>query len=344
MKYKLFGRSGLRVSELALGTMTFGEEWGWGSSKEESKEIFDLYANAGGNFIDTANRYTEGTSEKFVGEFISSDRDHFIVATKYTLFTRMNDPNFCGNHRKNMVRSLEESLKRLNTDYIDLYWLHAWDYTTPVDEILRGLDDLIRQGKILYIGISDTPAWIVSHANTLAELQGWTRFVGLQIKYSLLDRTAELDLLPMARYFNLAVTPWSVVGGGILTGKYSKDSRPQDGRSTVIPIIKEKDLQIAEVVKQVADEIGCTPSQVALNWVRKQRGTIIPIIGARKIDQLKENLACLEFDLSDQHIEKLNNVSAIDYTFPHSFYNNPRMRELIYGGTESQILSIDSLR
>lgn len=344
MKYKLFGRSGLRVSELALGTMTFGEEWGWGSSKEESKKIFDLYANSGGNFIDTANRYTEGTSEKFVGEFISSDRDHFVVATKYTLFTRMNDPNFSGNHRKNMIRSLEESLKRLNTDYIDLYWLHAWDYTTPVDEILRGLDDLIRQGKILYIGISDTPAWIVSHANTLAELNGWTRFVGLQIKYSLLDRTAELDLLPMARYFNLAVTPWSVVGGGILTGKYSKDSRPEDGRSTVIPMIKERDLKIAEVVKQIADEIGCTPSQVALNWVRKQRGTIIPIIGSRKLEQIQENLNSLSFDLTDDQIDLLYNVSSFELTFPHSFLSNPRMKEIIYGGTDNQIENIDFLK
>lgn len=344
MKYKLFGRSGLRVSELALGTMTFGEEWGWGSSKEESKKIFDLFANSGGNFIDTANRYTEGTSEKFVGEFISSDRDHFVVATKYTLFTRMNDPNFSGNHRKNMFRSLEESLKRLNTDYIDLYWLHAWDYTTPVDEILRGLDDLIRQGKILYIGISDTPAWIVSHANTLAELNGWTRFVGLQIKYSLIDRTAELDLLPMARYFNLAVTPWSVVGGGILTGKYSKDSRPEDGRSTVIPTIKERDLKIAEAVKEIADEIGCTPSQVALNWVRKQRGTIIPIIGSRKPEQIQENLNSLNFDLTDEQIERLNNLSSIELTFPHSFLSNPRMKEIIYGGSDNQIENIDFLK
>lgn len=344
MKYKLFGRSGLRVSELALGTMTFGEEWGWGSTKEESKQIFDLYANAGGNFIDTANRYTEGTSEKYVGEFISSDRDHFVVATKYTLFTRLNDPNFSGNHKKNMVRSLEESLKRLNSDYVDLYWVHAWDYTTPVDEILRGLDDLIRQGKILYIGISDTPAWIVSHANTLAELNGWTQFAGIQIKYSLLDRTAELELLPMTRKFGLAVTPWGVIGGGILTGKYSKDTRPEDGRATVIPTVKEKDLQIVEVVKQIADEIGCTPTQVALNWVRKQKGNIIPIIGARKVEQIKDNLFCLNYNLTNEQIEKLNNVSAFDLTFPHSFLNNPRIKELIYGGTENQIENLDSLR
>nr|HMQ54595.1 aldo/keto reductase [Anaerolineae bacterium] len=222
MRYKLLGRSGLRVSELALGTMTFGEEWGWGASKEESKKIFDAYAEAGGNFVDTANRYTEGTSEKFVGDFIAADREHFVVATKYTLFMRRDDPNFSGNHRKNMVQALEASLKRLKTDYVDLYWVHAWDYTTPVEEVMRGLDDLVRSGKVLYIGISDTPAWIVSQANTMADLRGWSRFVGLQLRYSLIDRTVERELLPMARALDLGVTPWSVLGSGVLTGKYNQ--------------------------------------------------------------------------------------------------------------------------
>ncbi|MFC1662135.1 aldo/keto reductase, partial [Gemmatimonadota bacterium] len=179
MRYKLLGRSGLRVSELGLGTMTFGEEWGWGASKKESQRIFDAYATAGGNFVDTANRYTEGTSERFVGEFVAADRGHFVVATKYTLFNREGDPNAAGNHRKNMVQSLEASLRRLKTDYIDLLWVHAWDFMTPVDEVMRGLDDLVRAGKVLYVGISDTPAWIVSQANTLADLRGWTPFVAL---------------------------------------------------------------------------------------------------------------------------------------------------------------------
>jgi len=217
MNYKLFGKSGLRVSELAIGTMTFGEEWGWGVNKEESKKVFEMYANAGGNFIDTANRYTEGTSEEYVGEFIKADRDHFVVATKYTLFTKRDDPNFSGNHRKNMMQALEASLKRLDTDFIDLYWLHAWDFTTPEDEVLRALDDMVRAGKILYIGISDTPAWIVSRMNAIAELRGWTQFVGLQIKFSLLERTIERELLPMARKLDMAVTPWGVLDGGILT-------------------------------------------------------------------------------------------------------------------------------
>ncbi len=208
MRYKLFGKSGLRVSELALGTMTFGEEWGWGASKEESKKIFDAYAEAGGNFIDTANRYTEGTAEKFVGEFIAADRDHFVLATKYTLFMRRDDPNFSGNHRKNMVQSLEASLKRLKTEAVDLYWVHAWDYMTPVEEVMRALDDMVRAGKILYVGISDTPAWVIAQANTLAELRGWSRFVGIQLQYSLIERNIERELLPLARETDMAVTAW----------------------------------------------------------------------------------------------------------------------------------------
>lgn len=208
MRYKLFGKSGLRVSELALGTMTFGDEWGWGASKEESKKIFDAYAEAGGNFIDTANRYTEGTAEKFVGEFIAADRDHFVLATKYTLFMRRDDPNFSGNHRKNMVQSLEASLKRLKTEAVDLYWVHAWDYMTPVEEVMRALDDMVRAGKILYVGISDTPAWVIAQANTLAELRGWSRFVGIQLQYSLIERNIERELLPLARETDMAVTAW----------------------------------------------------------------------------------------------------------------------------------------
>jgi len=337
MKYKLFGKSGLRVSELALGTMTFGEEWGWGSSKDESKKIFDAYINAGGNFIDTANRYTEGTSEKFVGEFIASEREHFVLATKFTLQMKMNDPNYSGNHKKNMVQALDASLKRLKTDYIDLYWLHAWDFTTPVEEVMRSLDDLVRAGKILYIGISDTPAWIVSQSNTLADLRGWTRFTGLQIKYSLLERTVERELLPMARSLDVAVTPWGALGSGVLSGKYSKDSRPKEGRSTTISELDDKTLLIVQAVVDVAKEIGATPSQVALSWVRQQPGVIIPIIGARKIEQLKDNIDCLNFTLTKEYLDKLNEVSKIDLGFPHDFLKIEYIKDLIYGGTFNQI-------
>lgn len=336
MRYKLLGKSGLRVSELALGTMTFGEEWGWGSNKEESKKVFDTYANAGGNFIDTANRYTEGTSEKFVGEFIAADRDHFVVATKYTLYMRKDDPNFSGNHRKNMIRSLDESLKRLKTDFIDLYWVHAWDYTTPEEEILRALDDMIRSGKILYIGISDTPAWIVSRMNTIAELRGWTQFVALQIKYSLIDRAVERELLPMARKLDLAVTPWAVIGGGILSGKYNKN-KDEQGRAQIYRSIKDDNLKIAEELITIADEIGCSPSQVAINWVRQQPGVIIPIIGAKTEVQLKDNLDCLNFNLSEEQMKRLSEVSKIDLGFPHTFLSSDNIRNITFGGTFDKI-------
>ncbi|MFC2119571.1 aldo/keto reductase [Bacteroidota bacterium] len=336
MNYKLLGKSGLRVSELALGTMTFGEEWGWGVNKEESKKVFDMYAEADGNFIDTANRYTDGTSEEYVGEFIKSDRDHFVVGTKYTLFTRKNDPNFSGNHRKNMMQALEASLKRLNTDFIDLYWLHAWDFTTPEGEVLRALDDMIRAGKIHYIGVSDTPAWIVSRMNAIAELRGWTQFVGLQIKYSLLERTVERELLPMARKLDMAVTPWAVLGGGILSGKYNIN-KDEEGRAKIYKSINDDNLRIAEEVMQVAEEIGKTPSQVALNWVRQQPGVIIPIIGAKTSKQLEDNLECLNFTLSEKHLAQLSEASKIDLGFPHEFLSSDTIKNLIYGGTKEKI-------
>jgi len=336
MNYKLFGKSGLRVSELALGTMTFGEEWGWGVNKEESKKVFDMYANAGGNFIDTANRYTEGTSEEYVGEFIKADRDHFVVATKYTLFTRRDDPNFSGNHRKNMMQALDASLKRLDTDFIDLYWLHAWDFTTPEDEVLRALDDMVRADKILYIGISDTPAWIVSRMNAIAELRGWTQFVGLQIKYSLLERTVERELLPMARKLDMAVTPWAALGGGILSGKYNKN-KDEEGRAKIYKSINDENLRIAGEVVKVAEDIGNTPSQVALNWVRQQPGVIIPIIGAKTEKQLKDNLECLNFTLSEKHMSQLSETSKIDMGFPHDFLTSETIADIIYGGTKDKI-------
>src|SRR5258708_4363151 len=218
MRFKLLGNSGLRVSELCLGTMTFGEDWGWGSSKEESRQVYDAFIEAGGNFIDTANIYTNGTSERLLGEFIADARARIVLATKYTNSAAVNDANSGGNHRKNMVQALEASLKRLKTDYIDLYWLHIWDSLTPIEETMRAFDDLVRAGKILYAGISDAPAWVVSRANTLAELRGWTPFVGLQIEYSLIERTPERDLLPMARALDIGVTAWSPLAGGVLTG------------------------------------------------------------------------------------------------------------------------------
>ena len=225
MRYKLFGKSGLRVSELCLGTMTFGEDWGWGGSREECRNMFEAYAEAGGNFIDTANHYTNGTSETFVGEFIAQDRQRFVLSTKYTLNGRPSDPNGGGNHRKSMIQALDASLKRLGTDYIDIYWLHAWDFMTPIEEVMRALDDLVRAGKVLYVGISDSPAWVIARANMLAELRGWSPFVGLQVPYSLIERTPEREFLPMAQSLDIAVCAWGAIGGGVLTGEVSRCRR-----------------------------------------------------------------------------------------------------------------------
>ncbi len=337
MKYFLLGKSGLRVSEIALGTMTFGEDWGWGASKEESRKQFDLFVERGGNFIDTANRYTEGTAERFVGEFVGARREEFVVATKYTVFQRKGDPNSAGNHRKNLVQSLNASLKRLNMDYIDLLWVHAWDFLTPVEEVMRGLDDAVRAGKVLYVGISDTPAWIVSRANMLAELRGWTPFVGLQVEYSLIERTVERELLPMAKELGLTVTPWAPIGGGVLSGKYNKNNFSAEAAKRIAPggkRLSERNLAIAEEVEKIANEIGRRSSQVALNWVRQRDQQMIPIIGARSGAQLEENLGCLDFELSAEHLARLNEISAIELGFPHEFVAQPQMKTLIYADTE----------
>lgn len=333
MRYKLLGHSGLRVSEICLGTMTFGETWGWGASKEESRSIFGCFVEQGGNFIDTANNYTDGTSEQYVGDFIASDREHFVVATKYTLSTRKDDPNGGGNHRKNMVQALEASLRRLRTDYIDLYWLHMWDGMTPVEEVMRALDDLVRAGKVLYIGISDTPAWIVSQANTLAELRGWSRFVGLQVPYALNSREVERDLLPMARAFDMALLAWAPLSGGELTGKYQQ---PNDApRRYGDEPLSEYTKTCAEAVMHMAQEIGRTPAQVAINWVRQQqeRALTIPIVGARTAAQMRENLGCLEFTLTSDQLRRLDEISNVKPGFPHSFLASDHVHELIHGNT-----------
>lgn len=335
MNYKLLGKSGLRVSEIALGTMTFGTEWGWGADYETSKAIFDAYANADGNFIDTANRYTEGSSEKMLGDFINTDRDHFVLATKYSLFDRKGDPNFAGNHRKNMVRSVNESLKRLKTDFIDLLWVHAWDGTTPVDEMMRGLDDLVSSGKVQYIGISDTPAWVVAQANTMADLRGWSRFVGLQVEYSLIQRTAERDLLPMAKSLDLAVTPWAPLAGGALSGKYLRGEKGRVPDNSLR--INERSQKIAQAVVNVADEMGVTPAQVALNWCRQKNQVVIPIVGARSLTQIEDSLGCVNVKLSPEQIIKLDEVSKFDLGFPHDFLASDNVKNILSGETWEKV-------
>jgi aryl-alcohol dehydrogenase-like predicted oxidoreductase len=333
MRYKLLGRSGLRVSELCLGTMTFGDDWGWGAAKDESRRIFEAFVEASGNFIDTANNYTNGTSEKFVGEFIASDRDHFVIATKYTLSERPTDPNFGGNHRKNMFRSVEGSLRRLNTDHIDLLWLHMWDAVTPVEEVLRALDDLVRAGKVLYVGISDTPAWVVSQANAIADLRGMSRFVAYQGEYSLASRAPERDIMPMTHALEMAFTPWGLLEGGELTGKYNITSEePKRSKDT-----SQRIKTLASELTSLAEEIERTPSQIAINWARQQPYLVIPILGARSEKHLLDNMGCLDFELTPEQMARLNHASPIDLGFPHSFLGSDHVRGLIFGKTFAQI-------
>jgi aryl-alcohol dehydrogenase-like predicted oxidoreductase len=329
MRYKLLGKSGLRVSELALGTMTFGEAWGWGAPREESRRIFMRFAEAGGNFVDTANNYTDGESEQFVGEFVGSERDRWVVATKYTLTTQRDDPNAGGNHRKNLVRSLEGSLRRLGSEYVDLLWLHMRDATTPIDEAVRALDDQVRAGKVLYVGISDSPAWVAAQANTLAELRGWTPFVGVQLPYSLLDRDAERDLFPMAAAFGLTVTAWGTLEQGILSGSRPEERQRERGQPS------ECALRAVDALAGVAEAHGCSPAQAAIAWVRTRPSPpeIIPILGMRTEEQLADNLGALDVELTPDDIELLDAVAPPRLGFPRDFLESAHVRNLIYGET-----------
>jgi aryl-alcohol dehydrogenase-like predicted oxidoreductase len=341
MLYKLLGPSGLRVSEICLGTMSFGDAWGFGADEKESHRILASYAEAGGNFIDTANKYHEGQSEEIVGRFIGSERARWVVATKYTLAMRGGDPNAAGNSRKNMRQSVEASLRRLKTDYIDLFWVHAWDYVTPVEEVMRGLDDLVHAGKVNYVGLSDTPAWIASRANTLAALRGWSPFEALQIEYSLIERTGERELLPVAEAFGLSVTTWAPMGAGVLTGKYTRGPAgvPEDSKRAAgnQRRLTERNLEIAREVDRVADELGVTSAQVAIAWVRQRGERMIPIVGIRKVDQLTDALGCLEVRLSSEQVASLDKASEIDLGFPFDLLRAPVEGQMVYGDLEPEI-------
>ena len=336
MKHITFGASGLRVSELCLGAITFGDPRSFGSSPEESRAIFDGFANAGGTFIDTANMYGEGASERLLGEFIRSDRDSFVVSTKYTP-SRAGGVQRSGNGRKNMMRSIEESLRRLATDHVDVFWLHARDGVTPWEEIMRGLDDLVASGKVLYIGVSDTPAWEISRANMLAELRGWSRFVGIQVEYSLVERTVERELLPMARALGLGITAWSPLAGGALSGKYGRNS-PTEPTRLRREGISERTLRIADTLALVAQDIGATPAQVALAWLcARPEGPVIPIVGARTRAQLDQNLASLNVTLEPLQRARLDEATQIDAGFPHQFLASEMMKKFLTGGDPAQL-------
>lgn len=318
MRYRIFGNTGLRVSSLALGTGNFGKGWGYGADQEEARQIYTRYREAGGNFIDTADQYQFGQSEAMLGDFIAADRDDIILATKFSLG---DSPDAglqrSGNSRKAMLRSVEASLKRLKTDHIDLLWVHMPDGVTPIDEIARGLDDLIRSGKILYAGLSDFPAWRVATAATLAELRGWSPISAVQLEYSLVERSAERELLPMAAGFNLGTVGWSPLGGGLLTGKYRKG---ETGRAQGLGVVihgesDQRKTSTVDAVLAVAEETGHSPGQVAIAWVLA-KGTL-PIIGPRTAEQLADNLASLEVRLTLAQLERLDAASAITLGFPH---------------------------
>ncbi|MCX2732777.1 aldo/keto reductase [Saccharopolyspora sp. NFXS83] len=334
--YRLLGRSGLRVSPLALGAATFGTEWGWGAEQEDARKLFDTYVERGGNFIDTANTYTDGSSERLLGEFTRADREGLVLATKYTTLRRPGDPNSGGASRKSLFASVESSLRKLNTDYIDLLYLHVWDFATPVEEILRGLDDLVRSGKVLYVAISNAPAWQVSRMQAIADLRGWSPLVALEIEYNLVERGGERDLIPMAREMGLGVVPYSPLAGGILTGKYTREDLTGGGTASegsnrknfnhALGTVTERNLAVAETVREVAAELGHTPAQVALAWTLHNPGVTAPIIGARTPVQLEDNLGALDVDLTESQLSRLDSAGAIELGLPHDMLASDHIR------------------
>ncbi|GAA4829506.1 aldo/keto reductase [Paenibacillus vulneris] len=343
MKYYLLGKSGLRVSELALGTMTFGTDWGWGADKDEARNMLDIYLDRGGNFVDTASGYTNGSSEKMLGDILGERRERIVLATKYTMNTHQGDPNAGGNHRKNMIRSVEKSLSRMKTDYIDLLYLHSWDNTTPVEEVLRAMDDLVRAGKVLYAGISDTPAWQISRMQTIADLRGWSPLIALQNEHSLIERTSERELTPMAQEMGLGIIVWSPLANGLLTGKYSREDLQQrnmesEGWSSRITMmashgmLNERVFNIVDEVKKVADEVNAPAAHVALAWLRAQSSVTSILLGASKAGQLESNLNMLDLKLSEAQLHRLDAISAIELGFPHKYLNDPANLWGVFGG------------
>jgi aryl-alcohol dehydrogenase-like predicted oxidoreductase len=320
--YVTLGRSGLRVSPLCLGAMTFGEDLGWGSSVEESQQIMDRYVAAGGNFIDTANFYTKSHSEKIIGDHVgrhAAKRDRLVIATKFSGNLYPGDPNGGGSSRKSIVAACNESLRRLQTDYIDLYWLHNWDMHTPIEETMAALEDLVRAGKVRYIGVSDTPAWKVAEANVVARFRGWSQFIGLQIEYSLLERTVEAELVPMARELGLGITPWSPLKSGALSGKHTRATAGNakvDRAMFMQGLFTEMTYKLIDELEAIAKSRDTTVARVALAWVRQQRGVTSTIIGARRVAQLDDNLKSLELTLTADELAHLAGLTTPAPTFP----------------------------
>ncbi|MCE7010189.1 aldo/keto reductase [Kibdelosporangium philippinense] len=316
--YVTLGRSGLRVSPITLGTMTFGEDWGWGASAGESEKMLAAYVDRGGNSIDTANTYTNGHAEKIIGDYLAgrpSSRERLVLATKFFGNMYEKDPNGGGPSRKAIVQQLENSLRRLQTDYVDIYWLHNFDPVTPVEETMRALDDQVRAGKIRYVGFSDVPAWATAEAATLARWHGWSPIIALQVEYSLLERTAEGELIPMAQAMGMGVLPWSPLRGGFLSGKYSSaNTTPDDATRGRVP--DEASLVVIDAVNAIAEELGVSSAQVALAWLHGRPGVSSIVIGARRMDQFEANLGALDVTLTDAHRATLDDVSVPALNFP----------------------------
>jgi aryl-alcohol dehydrogenase-like predicted oxidoreductase len=336
-QYITLGRSGLRVSPFCLGTMTFGEDLGWGSSVEESQRIMDRFIELGGNFIDTANFYTKSHSEKIIGDHIgrhAARRDRLVLATKFTGNLHPGDPNGGGAGRKAVIASCEGSLRRLQTDYIDLYWMHTWDRHTPIEETMAALEDLVSAGKVRYIGVSDTPAWKIAEANLTARFRGWSAFIGLQIEYSLLQRSVEQDLVPLALEFGLGITPWSPLKSGALSGKYRRENAGQakGGRGAFLEgALDEKTYAVLDELDSIATAHESTVARIALAWVQAQPGVTSTIVGARRMEQLEENLKALDVKLSGEELARLDSLTKPTFGFPQSM--QPMFPSIHNGGT-----------
>ncbi|HEV2469667.1 MAG TPA: aldo/keto reductase [Candidatus Sulfotelmatobacter sp.] len=344
-EYNTLGRSGLRVSPLCLGTMTFGTEWGWGAEEDVSRSLFNRYVEVGGNFVDTADGYTGGKSEEMVGRFVAERnlRDRIVLATKFTFNQEAGNPNAGGNGRKNIYRALHGSLRRLQTDYIDLYWLHAWDTVTPIEEVISTLNDLVREGKILHFGFSDVPAWYVARAQTLAEKEGKERLIALQLEYSLVERNIEREHIPAARELGLGICPWSPLASGFLTGKYKRErdggsgngrlEKLKDSENPGLKKFSEQNWKILDVLHSVAKQLHHPLAHVALNWVATQPGVTSTILGASKLSQLEDNLGALEFNIPADLRRQLESVSTPAPIHPYVFFE-PFLQGMIHGGMQ----------
>jgi len=345
MKYRALGRSSLRVSELCLGAMTFGEESGFGAPEPACREIYNSFLDAGGNFIDTANIYTQGTSETMLGRFMAEHRERLVIASKFSMNTSPADPNAGGNHRKNLVQAVESSLRRLNTDYIDLYWMHGWDQVTPLGEVMRALDDLVRAGKILHIGVSNAPAWYVTAANTLAEERNMTPFTAFQVHYNLVERGIEADYFDVAAMQNMAILAWSPLAAGLLSGKFNTDAQSADLSDTRLhnspwgaKFLVEERLNIARGLAEVAAEAGASSAQVALAWLlQRPQQSVIPILGARNMEQFSDNMACLNVSLSAEQIARLDALNEPQLAYPHTLLANEFYKTMVHGAHWAQL-------